>query len=428
MKINLISLALLMATLTPGANLFAGGKDTTNISTAKKIVSANADADIKLPTGFSASVIAERFGGARHIAVASNGDIYVKLSRLKDGKGIYRLRDKNKDGVIDDQLGFGNYAGTGIYLKNGYLYASSNQNVYRYKLNEKGEVIAPDQPETIVKGLVARGRDESKSIVVDNNHNLYVTVGSYSNACVDEVSKKSPSPCNLLDSIGGVWRFKADQQNQEYSNGTRYATGLKNMVAIDWNKNTNSLFVMQHGRDGLHDANPTYFSAEQDKQLPSETMFELHKGADAGWPYIYYDHIQKKKILAPEYGGDGKKTGGQNAIDPVVAFPAHLAPNGLLFYTGNQFPAKYKNGAFIAFHGFSSEVNNGFLVAFVPFKNGKPSGKWEIFADNFGAGEGQPAKMGIHRPCGLAQGADGSIYVTDDVRGNIYKITYNKTK
>ena len=103
-----------------------------------------------------------------------------------------------------------------------------------------------------------------------------------------------------------------------------------------------------------------------------------------------------------------RKTAGTDAIDPVVAFPAHLAPNALLFYTGNQFPEKYRNGAFIAFHGSwnrAPEPQEGFYVAFVPFKNGKPSGKWEIFADGFSGGPKNTASGGaLHRPCGLAQG------------------------
>ncbi len=147
---------------------------------------------------------------------------------------------------------------------------------------------------------------------------------------------------------------------------------------------------------------------------------KCHKGSDGGWPYAYYDQYQHKQILSPEYGGDGKKTGEVKAIDPIVAFPAHLAPDGLLFYSGNMFPAKYKNGAFIAFHGKSPELQKGYLVAFVPFKKNKPAGDWEIFAENFKTGEDQ------HKPCGLAQAPDGSIFVTDDAKGTVYRIQYRK--
>jgi glucose/arabinose dehydrogenase len=185
---------------------------------------------------------------------------------------------------------------------------------------------------------------------------------------------------------------------------------------------------MQHGRDQLHDIFPDMFTDKQSAELPAECMYELHKGSNCGWPYLYYDQIQHKKILAPEYGGDGKKEYTGEAQDPVVAFPGHMAPDGLLFYTGNMFPAKYKNGAFVAFHGSwnrSPEPQKGYFVAFVPFKDGKPSGDWEIFADNFSGGPAfmQPSKA-KHRPCGLAQGSDGSLYVSDDSNGTIYRIMY----
>jgi glucose/arabinose dehydrogenase len=185
---------------------------------------------------------------------------------------------------------------------------------------------------------------------------------------------------------------------------------------------------MQHGRDQLHSIFPAMYTDKDNAELPAECMYELKPGSNAGWPYIYYDPMQAKKILAPEYGGDGKKTGGEDAIDPIVAFPAHLAPDGLLFYTGNQFPEKYKNGAFIAFHGSwnrAPEPQEGFYVVFVPFSNGKPSGKWEIFANGFSGGPDKTASGGaIHRPCGLAQGPDGSLYITDDSKGSIWKIAY----
>ena len=197
------------------------------------------------------------------------------------------------------------------------------------------------------------------------------------------------NPCPILDSAGGIWQFKADKLNQTYGDGTRYATGLRNVVGLDWNTDVNALFVMQHGRDQLHDLFPDMYDTKQSAELPAECMYQLKKGDNAGWPYIYYDQIQHKKIQAPEYGGDGKKEGGENVIDPVVAFPGHMAPNGLLFYEGNMFPEKYKHGAFIAFHGSwnrAPEPQKGFMVAFVPFKDGKPSGDWEVFADNFAGG------------------------------------------
>ncbi len=387
------------------------------------------NAGLTLPTGFSAAVVADNLGRVRHIAVTKEGDIYAKLERAKNGKGILFL--KNDNGSMKEQNGFGDFGGTGMRIHKGYLYASSNTDVYRYKLNDKNEVMDAAHPETIVRGLLDRGEHNSKSITFDDAGNLYVNIGAYSNSCQEK--DRTPGSmgrpgCPILDSAGGIWQFKADKQNQTYGDGDRYATGLRNVVGLDWNQQDNALFVMQHGRDQLHDLFPQYYDDKTSAILPAECLYEVHKGDNAGWPYIYYDQLQKKQILMPEYGGDGKKMADKKYLDPVMAFPGHLAPNDLLFYTGSQFPEKYRHGAFIAFHGSwnrSPEPQAGYFVVFVPFKDGKPSGKWEIFANGFaGTDDISSPRNAKHRPCGLAQGPDGSLYVSDDVKGTIYKIMY----
>ena len=385
---------------------------------------------INLPAGFTSEVIAKNLDRARHIVVNSNGDIYIKLARVRRGGGIVRLRDKNSDGKIDDTTRFGNYGGTGIGIRNGYLYATSNTGVYRYKLNNNEPDTA--HPEIIVKDLLAGRQHETKSIAFDNNGNIYVTIGAPSNACQlqDRVTgAPGQDPCPLLDKAGGIWQFKADKKDQSYADGIRYATGIRNVVGLDWNTTTNTLFAMQHGRDGLQDYH--FFADSISVELPAEEMLEVTKAGDNfGWPYCFYNQVLGKKVLNPEYSGDGKTVGRcEDAKLPVVAFPGHMAPNGLLFYTGKQFPEKYHNGAFIAFHGSWNRTpleQKGFLVAFVPFKNGKPSGDWEIFASGF-AGREKVTTPGqaIFRPCGLAQGPDGSLYVTEDVKGYVWKISFN---
>ena len=400
-----------------------------------EIVNPDADnAGLKLPAGFGALKAADNLGHARHLSVTSNGDIYVKLSRPnKEGNGIIYLHGTQGNGKMDVAKAFSNYGGTGIYIKDGYLYASSNTEVFRYKLDDKQQVINPDAPEKIVTGLIERREHESKSIVLDNDGNLYVNVGAYSNSC--QQKDRTPGSmgkegCPILDSAGGIWQFKANKLNQTYGDGVRYATGLRNVVGLDWNQQDDQLFVMQHGRDQLHDLFPALYTVQQSSIYPAECMYALKKGDNAGWPYIYYNQDLHKKIVAPEYGGDGKKEGGQNAIDPAAAYPGHMAPNGLLFYTGNQFPEKYKNGAFIAFHGSwnrAPEPQAGYYVVFQPFKNGKPFGKYEVFADGFsGSPEKTASGRADHKPCGLAQGPDGSLYVSDDLKGTIYRIVYNK--
>ncbi|MEZ2442226.1 sorbosone dehydrogenase family protein [Chitinophaga sp. RCC_12] len=421
MKTRVVLLGCLSVMTLLSVQCLANNGDS---SAVRSTVADPGNAGLKLPAGFKAQAIAENLGAARHIAVTPLGDVYVKIQTSKPGKAIAVIHGK-------DVKTFGTYRGTGMVIKGNYLYTSSDEEVYRYALNDKFEVINPEQPEKIVTGLINRHQHEAKALTLDNEGNIYVNIGAYSNSCQEQdraKGSKGIEGCPIRDSAAGIWQFRADKQNQTYGDGTRYATGLRNVVGLDWNTVDNQLFVMQHGRDGLFDMYPEYYTLQQGNELPAECMYALKKGDDAGWPYIYYDGQQHKKMLAPEYGGDGKKTGGENAIDPVVAFPAHMAPNGLLFYTGSQFPAKYKNGAFVAFHGSwnRQKGQKGYFVAFVPFKDGKPSGKWEIFADDFaGVPDIQSPGQAKHRPCGLAQGPDGSLYVTDDVKGTVYKITYS---
>ena len=136
-------------------------------------------------------------------------------------------------------------------------------------------------------------------------------------------------------------------------------------------------------------------------------------------------------MLAPEYGGDNKKE-SKNYANPLMGLPAHWAPNDLLFYKGDQFPERYKKGVFIAFHGSTNRTpypQAGYIVAFVPFENGKPTGKWEVFADGF-AGVDVIKNMvnAKYRPMGLAEGPDGSLYISESRKGKIWRVMFTGDK
>lgn len=394
---------------------------------------AQGEVSLTLPLHFTAKAIVKNQGRVRHIAVAPNGNLFLKLEKLREGAGIVMWKDTNHDGVYEDSLLFGNYIGTGIALQGGYLVASSNSAIYRYRLNENFEPIQPNSPERIVYGLLDKGQHASKSITIDDKGFIYVNIGAPSNICqVEDRKAGSPGllPCPILDSAGGIWRFSANQLDQTYAQGIRYATGLRNVVGLDWNHEVNDLYVTVHGRDMLYQHFPNLYTAKTGAELPAETFYRLKQGQDGGWPYVYWDQFQNKKILSPEYGGDGNKEGAPQAISPLMAFPGHLAPNALLFYTGKQFPPKYQNGAFIAFHGSwnrNPEFQEGFYVVFVPMKNGIPTGDWEIFADGFtGKGKVMSPRDAQHRPCGLAMTSDGSLLVSDDAKGWVWKISYTE--
>jgi glucose/arabinose dehydrogenase len=169
------------------------------------------------------------------------------------------------------------------------------------------------------------------------------------------------------------------------------------------------------------------FTEAQSAEKPAEELFRIARGGDYGWPYCYYDPEAKAKRLAPEYGGDGTQVGRcASARQPEVAFPAHWAPNAIHFYTGTQFPAEYRGGLFVAFHGSWNRAplpQQGYNVVFVPFAGGHAAGTWRVFAEGFPGATVSP-QGAAHRPSGLAQGPDGSLYVTDDRGGRIYRILY----
>lgn len=399
-----------------------------------KDTTSGANGGITLPDGFSASVYADNLGAGRHIAVNANGNVYLALHELKNGAGIVALQDKDGDGKADATEYFGSTFTTGIEIKDGYLYYSNFLEVFRVPLTEN-ELVPKSDPQVIATGFLEQNQHQDKTFTLDNDGNLFVNVGAPSNACQEKdrtPGSKGIDPCPMLERHAGIWRFRADKTNQDQvKDGHRYASGIRNSIAITWNTVNNKLYVVQHGRDQLYQFYPNLYTEQQGAELPAEEFLLVEEGDFFGWPYCYYDQFQKQKLLAPEYGGDSKTKGRcADAKDPIMAFPGHLAPNALLFYTGSMFPEKYRNGAFIAFHGSWNRApleQKGYLVAFVPFKDGLPSGEWEIFADGF-AGVKPITNMNdiVYRPTGLAQGPDGSLYVSDSEKGRIWKITYKK--
>ncbi|PHN03659.1 PQQ-dependent sugar dehydrogenase [Flavilitoribacter nigricans] len=385
---------------------------------------------IQLPDDFGAIVVADTLGRGRHITVNDNGDIYVRL-RSNNGMGIAALRDTSVDGRADIRESFvENSAGTEVKIHNGYLYFSSPTHVMRMAMQED-ELIPQGAIDTIITfpDSTAQGHS-SKSFTFDGEGNIYVNIGSRSNAC-QEVARspgsKGKDPCPEVPFRAAIWKFKADQIGQVQDDGEPYGIGIRNTVGLTWFNG--NLYAVQHGRDDLHRFWPDLYTPEQSRDMPAEEFLMVEEGDDFGWPYCYYDPFQEKKMMAPEYGGDGKTQGRCEGIkSPLVAFPGHWGPNDLMFYTGDMFPERYKNGAFIAFHGSWNRLNfeqAGFKVAFVPMENGQPTGEFEVFADGFtGPQQVVSTRDALFRPCGLAQGPDGSIYVVDSQKGRVWRIFY----
>lgn len=399
---------------------------------------------LKVPDGFEVLVVADSTGHARHLAVNDNGDIYVKLSSTdKKSGGNIALRDTTGDGKADVIVQFAAFDdrrssyGTGMVIHDGYLYFSSATNLYRNKLTP-GDLIPDSETEVVLTDDHEHGVHWhiTKPVSFDNAGNMYVPFGGPSNACQDlsqtpngRPGGKGLDPCPELELHGGIWKFPAGKTGLTQKDGEMFATGIRSVVAMGWNSDDENLYVVMHGRDNLHSLFPHVFTAWQNAVLPAEEFMKVTAGSDFGWPYCYYDQIRKQKVLAPEYGGDGAIVGRCADMElPVMGFPGHWAPNDLLFYEGNQFPERYRHGAFVAFHGSTNRApypQAGYFVAFVPFKDGSPTGDFEVFADGFaGVDTIVNTSDAVYRPVGLATGPDGSLYISDSRKGKIWRVMY----
>jgi glucose/arabinose dehydrogenase/mono/diheme cytochrome c family protein len=401
------------------------------------------DSGLKLPAGFCATVFADDIGHARHLVVAPGGTVYVNtwsgdyygFDPPPAGGFLVALRDTTGTGRADlierfgETLASGGAGGTGIGFYRDALYAEINDRIVRYALRPDA-LVPHDPPQTIVSGLPLGGDHPMHPFAIDAGGNLYVDVASATNSCqLQNRTLEAPGarPCTELQTRGGIWRFDADRLGQVFSPAQRYATGIRNAEGFAVVTTGHRIFVTQHGRDQLHANWPRLYSLEQEATLPAEELLLLGEGADYGWPECYYDAGRGELLLAPEYGGNGHKRGVcASKRAPVAAFPAHWAPDGMALYEQQQFPARYRGGAFIAFHGSWNRApfaQGGYNIVFQALSGDKASGRCEIFADGF-AGPVRSPENAAHRPTGVAVGPDGSLYVSDDVRGRIYRIEY----
>jgi len=407
------------------------------------------NAGLTLPAGVCATVFADSIGHARHVAVASNGDVYVTLEGTDPspeekiaGKtpqpqsaSVVALRDTTRDGRADTTARIGSLGNTGVALANGYLYVDEGETIVRYKRGDT-ELVPSGAREVIIQGIPLKPGHRARSIVVGNDGALYVNVGSATNSCQKrDRTNESPGndPCTELVTRAGTWKFDANKAGQTFTPGARFATGIRNGIGMAIRPSDGALFVAQHGRDQLHDNWPKVFPTTQySAENPGEELVQANQGDDFGWPYCYYSMEEKKLVDAPEYGGDGKKTDRcQSKKAPVAVYPGHWAPMSVMFYTGSMLPAKYRDGVFIAFHGSwnrAPEPQAGYRVVFQPMTNGQASGEYETFADGFAAmpADSVQPDRAVHRPVGLAQGPDGAVYITDDARGRVYRLTVAK--
>jgi glucose/arabinose dehydrogenase len=375
------------------------------------------DGGLLLPDGYCALLVGERLGSVRHIVVANNGDIYAGV-RGRGGGGLLALRDTDGDGRADMMRTIGRTSGTGVALHGGYLYFAPNDRIVRYRL-EPGELVPAEPAETVVKSLPTGGHG-AKTMAFGLDGSLYVDFGSRSNSCqAQDRSARSPGrfPCKELEQRAGIWRFDPNTLDQRPSDGERWATGLRNPMALAVHPTTGELYFASHGRDQL--SGNWGFTAEQNAENPSEEFGVAARGDDYGWPYCYHDPRANAKVLAPEYGGDGREVGRCAQMkDPLIGFPAHWAPMALVFNPMSALGPEYQGGAFLAFHGSWNRAplpQEGFRVVYIPFADGKPTGEYSTFATGAGG-------RTSFRPSGAAIGPDGSLYIASDRSQKIWRV------
>jgi len=401
------------------------------LSAAPLMAAPACDADnggITLPAGFCAQVVADNLGSLRHITVAANGDTYIATKPVGGkGGGIIALRDANNDGKFEIKEAFADGDLTGIGIRNGYLYAAGFNTVRRWKMTA-GTLKPTGAAEVVVDGLPGVQQHGDKGLAFDGKGGLYVNVGAPSNACQQQDRRaKSPGqdPCPILEKNAGVWKFDENKLGQKQADGVKFATGMRQFPGITWHDG--ALYIAMNSRDQMDVMWPGQFTAQENAERPAEPLFRAVQGSDFGWPYCYWDFPAKKFLDNPEYGGDGKKADRCGKFTPpIAAFPAHWAPLAIVFHSGKSFPAKYKDGAFIAFHGSwnrSPLPQAGYNVTFQPIKDGKSAGAYEVFAQGFTQKPSiQNPTDAVYRPDGVAEGPDGSLFITDSEKGRVWRV------
>jgi glucose/arabinose dehydrogenase len=361
---------------------------TPSVRNAADIVAKPDTKQLEVPAGFSVSVFADNLQGPRTMLYAPNGDLFVAESRVGS---VMILRDTNNDGIPDTRSVYaqGLSGVFGMAFHDGYLYLGRTDSVIRYKYKD-GDTQAQGTPEKLVD-FPTRGHNTRNIVFSRDGKKMYVAVGSASNKSDGE------------DPV----RAAVNEYNPDGTGHRVFASGLRNPVALTLQPGTDTLWVSVNERDTLGD------------DLVPDYITSLKDGGFYGWPYSYigsnYDpeHKGKRPDLV------------QRAIVPDVLIPAHSAAVGLTFYTGTQFPQRYRNGAFVGLHGsWNRSKLAGYRVAFVPFQNGKPAGAPEDFVTGWIINDGDPGTA-WGRPVAPYTAKDGSLLVSDDGGNKIWRVQYN---
>jgi glucose/arabinose dehydrogenase len=365
---------------------------------------------LRVPAGFTVNLFADNLQFARFMALAPNGDVFLAEPFRGAGK-ITILRDADRDGAAEVRETFatGLNRPFGLAFWKNYLYVGNNDSVVRFAY-KTGQTVADGPPEKIVDlppSDAALDQDTANRLKIELNQTrgynhwtrnvifnaagtkMYVTVGSSTNATPETDAR----------------RAAINEYNPDGSGHRVFASGLRNPVGLAYFPGTNTLWTAVNERDHLGD------------DLVPDFITSVRGEGFYGWPYSYIGKHVDPTVTTPRPDLVAK------AIVPEVLLPSHSAALGLVFYTATQFPAEYKNSAFVALHGSINRSKlSGYSVVRVPFRNGKPSGPPEDFLTGFIARDDEE-KQAWGRPVGLLQIADGSLLVSDDGGNRVWRVS-----
>jgi glucose/arabinose dehydrogenase len=339
-------------------------------------------ASIVVPDGFEVNIYASGLRGPRLMTVGPDGTLFVAE---RDASRIVALPDKNGDGRAD-----------GSFAVLDGLFRPNSVSAYSDTLivGEQGQILQvrygadykATERVTLVPNLPTGGIHNTKTVVVGSDGRLYIAMGSTCNVCDENDKRRAAVTVYGLDGSGG---------------GV-FAKGLRNAVGLALNPWTGEVWASNNGRDLMGD------------DLPPETVYALKEGGDYGWPRCYAGDIPD-----PDFGKSGNACEGVES--PVVRMQAHMAPLGIAFYKGGNFPPPYNDSLYVAFHGsWNSSSKVGYKVMQVPLKDGRVSGEAVDFATGFLT----PEDVVLGRPAGVAVGNDGSLFISDDKAGFIYRVSW----
>ncbi len=377
------------ATDTPTASLSPAPMKEENLATTENPTTPEPvtrvvapQESLQLPPGFGISVFVQGLRDPRMMTLGPEATLYV----AERGAGrVIRLPDHDQDGVSDEVQA----AATDLrapssitFYADGSLYVGETTRILRLR-DPDGDGIFQER-EVVIDGLPEGGHSTRTILFSPEGDYLYVSIGSSCNVCIEEDEQRAT-----------IMRYKPDGSDE-----TLYAEGLRNAVGITFRPGTSELWATNNGRDWLGD------------DQPPETIYHVQQGEDAGWPYCHAG-----RIVDPDFGEAGACEG---IAQPEVEMQAHSAPLGLTFYTGQQFPQSYQGDMFVAFHGsWNRSVPTGYKVVRIPMENGIP-GAVQDFATGWLGEDG--SNWG--RPVDVLTGSDGSLFVSDDDGGKIYRIFY----